>query len=189
MNRRFAAVPVLAAAVLSLAACSTTGGTPTPAGGGPAQTGTAPTSGGGSTGGGTSLSSLQPCSLISSSEAANLHLSAQGPDNSASAPSCDWQKPVDTNGQNGYSVGATIWASQGLGDVNTSGYSVTSVQLGGHQGKQLAATAAAGNCLVAIGVSDSSRVDITVNAGTDTNQACQVANQVAQAVAPELPAS
>lgn len=202
MNRRFVAVPVLAAAAfLALAACNSgTTGTPTPIGGGgglptPTSSDSAPTStdsggssSGGGNGGGSALSQLNPCNLVSSSVAAQLQLTPNGVDDTGGGPGCDWEREVDANGLNGYSVGVTIRATQGVKDTNNSGATVTTEQIGGHQSRQLKSDVP-GDCIVAIGVTDSSRVDVTVNAGTNTDQACQVANQVAQAVAPELPTS
>lgn len=190
MKRRFVAVPVLVAAALSLAACSsTTTGTATTGAGAPTSTGGASSSSGSTRSSDTALAAVQPCGLLSASVLGQLQLASGTNDTASNSPTCDWERPVDANGQNGYSVGATIRASLGLGDVNTPGYSVTSDPVGSHQGKQLRSTTTQGLCIVAIGVSDTSRVDITVDAATNTDQACQVANQVAQAVAPELPTS
>jgi hypothetical protein len=186
---------LFAAALIGLAACGNgTLGTPTPtqgSGSGPTGTGGsgATTSAGGPTSsGGGALASLQPCQMLNASFVSQLQLQPQGPDSSSSAPNCDWQRPVDSNGNNGYSVGLTLRTTQGLNDVDASGYTVTTNTVGGHPAKQLQSTVP-GNCLVAIGVGSAQRVDVTVNAGTDTNQACQVAGQVAQQVAPELPSS
>lgn len=190
MNRRLVVVPVLIAAAISLAACSSpTTGTPTGSGGGgggSTQSDGAPPSTGSS--GDAALNALNPCNLLSSAQQDQLQVTSLGPDTSVGGPSCDWQKSVDSNGLNGFTAGVTIYVGHGLDQLNTSGNTVTNDQIGGHQGKQLLSSVQ-GNCTVSIGVGSSSRVDVTVNAGTDSNQACQVANQVAQAVVPELPAS
>lgn len=190
MNRRSVAVPVLAAVLFGLVACSSgTVGTATPTqGGGPATgSGGGSTSSSSSSGSGDSLASIQPCDLPSSSVLAQLQLTKIGSGTDSGARSCRWQKPVDINGINGYTASVDIRDSQGLSDVNTDGYTVTDDTVGSHQAKELQSSAL-GDCIIAIGVTDSSRVDVTANAGTDASQACDVVSQLAKAVEPQLPA-
>jgi hypothetical protein len=190
VNRRSVALPVLAAAIFGLAACSSgTVGTATPTqGGSPATDGGGPTpSSSDSSGSGASLAALQPCDLISASVLTQLQLAKSDSGSSGGARSCSWQKPVDENGVNGYTAGVDIRDSQGLNDLDTDGFTVTSDEVGSHQAKELQSTVP-GDCAVSIGVTDSSRVDVSVNAGTDTSQACSVANQLAKVVEPQLPA-
>lgn len=193
MKHRFASVLVLVAAALSLAACGsptvgsatdtpTTGSGPT-GGGTPTSSGGAPSSGGGS-----ALSSVQPCNLVSSSLQAQLQVHLEGPSPAINLPNCRWQRPVDINGANGFTMGATIRTSQSLDSVNTAGYAVTDSSTGGHPIKQLKSTISP-DCIVSIGVGSSSRVDVTVAGASDSDAACQVADQAAQAIAPELPTS
>jgi len=171
---------MIAAALFGLAACNSS--TPGTATGGDTNS---PTTGSGG-GGGVSTASLQPCDLLSSAEAGQLQLTPGGPVNEGAARACTWQKAVDINGQNGYGVEIGIRDSQGLDSINTAGYTITNDNVGKHSGKQ-GALNAGGGCLVAIGVGSSARVDVTISAGTDTNQACQFANQVAALVEPRLP--
>jgi hypothetical protein len=118
---------------------------------------------------------------------AELQLTPSGSGTTGGARTCSWDRPVDQNGLNGYSTGVDIRDSQGISSANTDGYTVTPDSIGQHQGEQLRATSSA-DCIVIIGVTSSSRVDVTANANTDTNLACQVANQLAKAVEPQLPA-
>lgn len=192
VNRRLAVVPVLAAAMFALIACnSSTSGSPNPTtGGGQATTGgNVPTSSAGGTSGssGSTLTSLQPCQLVSSSVLTELQLTQSSSGTVGGARTCSWTKPVDQNGVNGYTAGVDVRDSQGLGDASTNGYTVSPDQVGSHQGKELQSTTP-GDCIVIIGVSQHSRVDVSVNAGTDTAKACQVANQLAKVVEPQLPA-
>jgi len=186
VNRRFVAVPLVAGALFGLVACGgTTTGSGTPAATTDTTTGGAPSSSGG-TGGGVSMASLQPCDLLSSSNASQLQLTPGGPVNEGDARACTWQKAVDTNGQNGFGIEIGIRDRQGLNELTTAGYTITPDNVGNHQGKQAALTVG-GGCVIAIGVSGSSRVDVVVTGGTDTTQACQFGNQVAKAVEPGLP--
>jgi hypothetical protein len=189
VNRRLAILPLVAMAALGLAACSstTTGqGTPitTPAQGGTG--GSSPSSSGSSGGGSSALASVQPCNLLSSATLSQFGLSKTQSITIPAARPCDWTKPVDINGANGYSVEIAIRDSQGIKDINTAGNTVTEDNVGSHDGRLVQADAG-GGCIVVIGVGDSSRVDVSV-AGTDTNQACSVANQLAKVVEPQLPA-
>jgi hypothetical protein len=189
VKRRLAILPLVAMAVFGLAACNSTTpgqGTAEPTGGGSPSTtedSSAPSSGSG----GGSLASVDPCSLVSSSEESSLGLTRSDADTVPGGKPCDWTKPVDTNGQNGYAVEIVVRPNDGLNDVVTQGFTVQPVTVGSHQGKQLQLQAG-GSCSIAIGVGNSSRVDFTVTAGTDTNQACQVANELAKAAEPQLPA-
>lgn len=183
---------MLAAAVFGLVACTSgTPGTANPtSGGGQGTTGGSPTTTAGSasgSGGGAPTLSLQPCNLPSASLLSQLQVTQSGgPSAEAGARTCTWQRPVDQNGVNGYVVGVDIRDSQGLADVNSNGYTVTQDNIGSHQAKQLKATGA-GSCGVAVAVSAKSRVDLVATAGTDADMACQLANQLAQDVAPKLP--
>jgi hypothetical protein len=172
---------LVAAAVFGLAACSnSTPGNATP---GNAGGGSTPTSSNASS---ASTTSLQPCDLISADEAGQLQLTQSGPVNEGAARACKWEKPVDINGQNGFAVEVGIRDSQGLTDINAAGYTITSDNVGGHQGKQ-ASLNIGGSCFVALAVGSSARVDIQVAGNTDTTSSCLFANQVAKFVEPHLP--
>jgi predicted small secreted protein len=189
VNRRLAILPLVAMAALGLAACSstTTGqGTPVTTPGQGGSTG-APSSSGSSGGGSSPLASLQPCDLLSSSVLTQFGLTRSSSITIPAARPCNWSKSVDINGENGYAVEIDIRDSQGIKDINSANDTVTEDNVGSHDGRELQATAG-GSCTVVIGVSDSSRVDVGVTAGTDTSQACSVANQLAKVVEPQLPA-
>lgn len=179
MNRRLAVVPLIAIGVFGLAACSqTTTGNPT-AGSSPGSSATGT--------GRPSTASVKPCDLLSSAEASQLQLTPQGPINEGNARACQWQKPVDINGQNGFGVEIGIRDSQGLDSINTSGYTMSQDNIGTHQGRQGAATGGDA-CLVAIGVGTTSRVDLIITGGSDAASSCQFANEIAKFVEPRLPA-
>jgi hypothetical protein len=133
------------------------------------------------------LASIQPCDLLSSDVVSQNQLGTPAPDNASGARACTWQNTTANNGD-GYVVGTDIRDSQGIKDVSTGGYTVTPDNIGGHPGRQLQSTQA-GGCIIAIGVTSSSRVDVTVTAGTDANHACQLANEFATLVEPNLPAA
>jgi hypothetical protein len=182
VNRRYTVLPFAVAALLGVAACttSTTGnGSPATAGG--------TQSGGGPTSSGPALASIQPCNLLSSDIVNQNQLGTPTPVNEGGARGCTWQNTTANNGD-GYVVSTDIRDSQGIKDVNTAGNAVTPNNIGSHPGRQLQSTLS-GSCFVAIGVTNSSRVDVSINAGTDAVQGCQLANQFAKLVEPNLPAA
>jgi hypothetical protein len=133
------------------------------------------------------LASIQPCDLLSADIISQNQLGTPTPANEGGARTCKWQNTTANNGD-GYVVGFGIRDSQGIKDVNTDGYTVTPDNIGSHPGRQLQSTIS-GSCTIAIGVTNSSRVDVTGVAGTDANQACQLANQFAKLIEPNLPAA
>jgi hypothetical protein len=166
-----------------MAACtnSTTGsGTPVP-------TTNTTQAGGGPTSGGSGLTSIQPCDLLSSDIASQYQLGSPTPGNESGARTCARHNITANNGD-GYVVGVGIRDSQGINDVNPGGFTVTTDNIRSHPGRQLQSTQS-GSCIIAIGVTNSSRVDVTVNAGTDPIQGCQLANQFAKLIEPNLPAA
>jgi ABC-type phosphate transport system substrate-binding protein len=184
VNRRTAVLPVIVAALLGLAACtnSTTGnGTPAP----PANTtqpgNSSPTSGG------SGLTSIQPCDLLSSADVSQNQLGTPAPENLGGARTCSWQNTTANNGD-GYNISVGIRDTQGINEISSGVDTITPDNIGSHPGRQLQSTQS-GTCVIAIGVTNSSRVDVTVNAGTDPVQGCQLANQFAKLVEPNLPAT
>lgn len=178
MNGRVVAVVVLAFGLAGLAGCSTsTPGTGTPAG--------SSSAGPSTTTNGAALSSIQACNVLNSSQISQNGLTDQEATTGSGARSCQWSNDNFDNG-NGYALKVDIRDSQGLAAINTSGYTVTDDPVGGHQGKQAQQTGGSG-CIVSIGVSPTSRVDVLANTATDANQACTLANQFAKLIEPNLP--
>lgn len=54
-------------------------------------------------------------------------------------------------------------------------------------GRQLAQIPSSGGCTVAIGVTETSRVDIVISTTVGTEQACEIADELAAVVEPKLP--
>jgi hypothetical protein len=131
------------------------------------------------------LSSIQPCGVLDSSQISQNGLTDQEASSGSGARSCTWSNDNFDDG-NGYALKVDIRDSQGLTDFSTAGYSVTDDPIGGHQGKQAQRTGGPG-CIIAIGVSPTSRVDVTAETASDANQACMVANQYAKLIEPKLP--
>jgi hypothetical protein len=122
---------------------------------------------------------LRPCELLSAEDLTALDLPASGEeDEIGPARRCQWQ----TSGSHTVSVG--ILDELGIDQVQSQG-PTEELSVGSHEA--LRYVGVVGTCGVAIAVSDSSRVDVLGTAGGDMNQACEIANQVAELVEPKLP--
>jgi hypothetical protein len=185
VNGRLVVLPVVAVAVFGLIACtSTTQGTGTaanPSTGTPSGADTSTSSPGSS-----DLTGIQPCSLLNSTEASQNALTSKGPRSGSGARSCTWNNAAYDNGL-GYSLGVDIRETQGIKDINTDAYALSDDPIGRHQGKQIRETNG-DLCGVVIGVTATSRVDVSTNTGnSDIDQACVLANQFAKLIEPKLP--
>jgi hypothetical protein len=132
------------------------------------------------------LAAMQPCDLLTSTELSQNGLTSNGSSTGSGARSCRWDNIAYDNGL-GYTIGADVRDSQGLNDFNTDGYSLKDDPIGRHQAKQAQQTNGDG-CIVTIGVTTTSRLDVTANTGAaDINQSCVLANQYAKLIEPKLP--
>jgi Protein of unknown function (DUF3558) len=185
--KRLVAVTGLAVLSIAVAACgSSVQGQPSPGtSSSPSvqQTGSAgATSGSSGSGGGgsTSLPTGQPCSLLSSSDLTQLGVSTPpSSDQIGTASGCDVTASAGA-------VALAIRTNEGLSALSSTGPS-TSLTIGSHQAGQQT-DSATGGCLVVLGVSSTSRVDVVANTDDDA-QACPTALQVAKLVEPHLPPS
>src|SRR5690606_29741876 len=98
---------------------------------------------------------------------------------------CNFDKNTDsptTDPNRMISVG--IRDDQGINDAQDSGQGI---EHGESDGRKFARIPGSGVCTIAIGVSDSSRVDITTVATEGTQKSCEIADEVAAMVEPKLP--
>jgi hypothetical protein len=175
---RFAALPLIATALV-VAACSTA----TPGTGSPASSSPAPSS---STDGGAALAAIQPCDLLDSSVLSQNDLTSKGPSTGSGARSCSWQRKTGLNTA-GFVIGVDIRDGQGINDLNKDGLSTSSDPVGHHQAV-LAKETDGDVCDVTIGITPTSRVDISANTSdANIDQACTLANQYAKLIEPKLP--
>lgn len=181
--KRLVAAAGLTAVLLGAVACNgSTTGQPSPAttpagvtsGTGPVTATSAPGSGG-------SLPADDPCSLLSSADQQQIGVSSPPTkDKVGTANSCE----LDTADDH---FGLDIRTDGGLADFApvAGGGPVTAPDVGGHQAKEQADKNSS-SCTVAIGVSDSSRVDVTATGDGNTDP-CPAALAVAKLVEPKLP--
>lgn len=181
---RFLLVPVIAALALGLAGCSEE----TPGDATADESTNRPTIPGGDTsteeptetsepGGGSGTADLQPCDLLSSAEQAQFDFGPGAEDEIGPARTCMWQSADRT-------ITVGVIDELGTDDVqSTSPKKPTTV--GSHDAVQY--TAGVSSCAFAIGITDTSRVDVSGAAGGDEAKACTVAKEAAQLVEPKLP--
>jgi uncharacterized protein DUF3558 len=172
--RRLALLAGLAATLIAAAACnSSTPGQPSAGGsvaGSPPPTSAA---------GGNALPVDQPCSLVSQSALSEIGESAPPtPDMVGTAHDCSLTTPD-------FSIGVAIRTDVGLSGFTTNGGTAQNLTIGTHQAKQ-ELDSASGSCVIGIGVTDSSRVDVTVTPGA-TADPCPTASKLATAIEPKLP--
>ena len=128
--------------------------------------------------GGSGTADLKPCDLLTSAEQAQFNLGAGAEDELGPARACLWQ----ASGQHSISVG--VIDDLGLDEVQSTG-AKEPTKVGAHDAVKYPGPL--GACSFAIGVTDTSRVDVSGIAGGDMTKACDVAKQAAELVEPKLP--
>jgi hypothetical protein len=84
-------------------------------------------------------------------------------------------------------VGVSLYPDKGLKDYNLGPQAEPSdIKVGAHEAKLVKKALTKTACAVAIGVSDSSRVDVN-GTGEDLELTCEAATKVATAIEPKLP--
>jgi hypothetical protein len=125
-----------------------------------------------------SLPVNQACSLFSSADLEQVGVSSPPTQEMVgTGHSCDFNS-------DSFAMGITIRTNVGLAGFVVAGTAVHDMTIGSHQAKQ--AVDNTGSCVIALGVSDSSRVDVTVT-GDGTTDPCPTALTLAKMVEPRLP--
>ncbi|WP_253766953.1 DUF3558 domain-containing protein [Goodfellowiella coeruleoviolacea] len=142
-----------------------------------------------SAGTGSPLADLDPCQLMTASEATELGISDPGkPGSTAGSPECNWR----VSGQ--FGVVISLSPDKGVDSFNYHGKTPSSINVGKHPATKVedslqGTRVNTGLCNVFIAVSDSSAVQVIVtNSGaTDTALACERAETVAEFADAKLP--
>jgi uncharacterized protein DUF3558 len=122
------------------------------------------------------LAGTDPCTL-SAQAAAQVNAGTGSPGDVGLGRQCRYQA-------NGITLTVAIFDTQGLDDVVSSGQP-QEIDLGSHRAKR--GKEPPNLCVINIGTSDTSRVDVIAGARGDQSKACQVATQAATALEPSLP--
>ncbi|QTR01705.1 DUF3558 domain-containing protein, partial [Saccharothrix algeriensis] len=140
-----------------------------------------PTSPSGTAGPVGSLETADPCELVTEDETEST-LGAQRkdpkPERIGTARACTFYPEQAT-----FVVG--IRTNVGLAGVQPNGGVVKDITVGGRPAKEL--LGATGSCGIYLGVSDSSRVDVVLNASSSGGDPCPPARRIAELVEPRLP--
>ncbi|QQQ75533.1 DUF3558 domain-containing protein [Saccharothrix sp. 6-C] len=127
------------------------------------------------------LDGLDPCTLLTKAEAEQV-TGAQGADpvveQLGSARVCNFSPAAGR-------LGVGVRTTSGLAAVQSNGNVVQDLVVGRHQAKQ--AVGATGSCGIFLGVTESSRVDVVLGAGSPDEDPCPAAMRVAELVEPRLP--
>lgn len=129
---------------------------------------------------GTFLPYNDPCTLLSSSDLQELGSSTPpSRDDLVSSHGCSF----DTTNA---SIDVGVRINAGLAAFQANGGKITTMTVGDHQAKEVLDRT--DSCVIALGVTNTSRVDVTVTADKET-EACPIAQQVAHLIEPKLPAA
>jgi hypothetical protein len=174
--RRLVVLAGLAVALVGVAGCNnSTGGQPSAAA---TTAGSPPESTSPSAGGGNALPVDRACSLLSAGDLSSLGVSSAPTQGTVgTAHTCEADNATDH-------IIVGIRTNVGLSGFVANGGTVHDLTIGTHQAKQEVDNT--GSCLIGIGVSSSSRVDVTVT-GDGTTDPCPTAMNVAKLVEPKLP--
>lgn len=133
---------------------------------------------------------MDACDLLTDQEATQFKADGPGsPDSSGTTGATSaCQRSGRSANDSSTSFTVSVRAQQGLSDINASGGTLTTGSLNGRPAAQFVSNIGA-KCLVALGVTKTSRVDITfvIGAGTEPTEACQTASNIANIVEPKLP--
>jgi hypothetical protein len=187
---KLTAGPVLllfAAAAFGLAGCSSSeAGNPVPSAGVPSSSSdNGPATSSPSTGSSSvDTASIQPCSLLDVSALAEYG-AFTGPTEKelGGARTCSFQKQLANASDKGLTVSIGIRDTQGISSVNDPGGGKEPTSVNGRDAVKAMGTRA---CLVALGVGDEARVDVSVTSDS-TEEACAAADKIAGVVEPKLP--
>jgi len=177
------AVLTSATAALLLAGCTAK----EPGNASPASTSSAPSTGEtSSASGGATTASLDPCSLLSATDLASYGTFGDPRKREGSgARSCGYLRKAQDASDSHLGVDVNIRDSQGIDSVNDGGKGTIPSQVNARQA--VLVPTGETNCVVAMAVGSTSRVDITVTSAADSTKACDTASQVAKIVEPKLP--
>lgn len=135
----------------------------------------------------TSLADIAPCSLLSTQELAKLgNFPNPTPDDTGAGQSCDYQKQREGTTDASLALSVDIHSEEGIDQINDMGEGINRTEA---NGRQLAQVPGPGGCMVSIGVTQTSRVDVIATGVEPTDRLCNTADEVAVIVEPKLPRS
>ncbi|AHH94818.1 hypothetical protein GCM10010174_36280 [Kutzneria viridogrisea] len=127
------------------------------------------------------LTGIDPCGLLTAQESAQFGSSTHERQDYGGAHICQWSFP----GSHALDLG--LDDQRGVKQLIVGEGRPSTITVGRHQARQIAANFGDGNCVVSLAITDSSRVDVVANANVDTAKACDLALRTAKIVEPKVP--
>ncbi|WP_277068793.1 DUF3558 domain-containing protein [Saccharomonospora viridis] len=129
---------------------------------------------------------MDPCDLLSSEEVVEFgKFKPPSRQEMGGARGCNFfPDRGDESGEQLPTIITSIRDEQGVGDAVDQGYGVDNGDFNGRPAAKIPAEG--GGCIIALALTDTSRVDVGVT-GIDTDKACQLVEQVTEIVEPKLP--
>ncbi|WP_183649379.1 DUF3558 domain-containing protein [Prauserella isguenensis] len=133
------------------------------------------------------LAGIDPCSLLTTAEVEKHGAVQEGaPENKTvgTATVCTWPGDAGDSAALVPTTSVAIRQNAGVQDVNDKGSGVQHTE---EDGRKYARSPGPGGCVIAIGVTTASRVDVVVSGTETADQACQIANSLVEAAEPNVP--
>lgn len=127
------------------------------------------------------LADVEPCDLLPASGATQLGLTEGTESSIGQGRTCRWRFEGTTLDDT-FTVDLVLYDERGIDEV--VGTNITPTTIGGHDAVTF--NDSTGGCIVSIAVGDTSRVD-SLATGGNLQRGCELANQLASAVEPQLP--
>src|SRR5690606_37021946 len=135
---------------------------------------------------GSPLASFDPCSVLSTAEVSKHGAVEQGaPERKTvgGARVCSWPGDAGDSAALVPTTSVTVRENGGVQHMNDRGGGVQHME---EDGRQYGRSPGPNLCTIAIGVTDTSRVDIQVS-GVDEQKGCEIANALADVAEPKVP--
>jgi hypothetical protein len=132
------------------------------------------------------LANVDPCSLLDPAVISQNQLQQVKSGIGPGTRYCRWDTGAITSGV-GYDIDVNVYDHAGLDQLSTAGFTITNYPVGRHQGRMSKDTAGHG-CVVSVGVTGTSRVDVVgVDSSGQLDRSCVEATTVAPSVEQKLP--
>ena len=123
--------------------------------------------------------------MLNAAAKAKLRITTEGePRNILGSRGCQWKV---RGSQDTYIFGVGLLDKAGISDIPSEVPVEQLPNIGQHQAVLSRGASGTTPCAVILRVTDSSRAEMQVVAGTDVNKACELAMELARLVEPELP--
>lgn len=127
------------------------------------------------------LTDVEPCDLLPASSATQLGLTEGTPSEIGQGRTCRWRFE-GASLDDSFTVDLVLYDERGIDDA--VGTNIVPTTIGGHDAVTF--NDSTGGCVVSIAVGDAARVD-SLATGGNLQRGCELANQLAAAVEPQLP--